>query len=194
MIYVVTDIECDGGTPGEHSMIAFASVAARESGEILGAFEAVLAPLDGATRDPETMRWWSERPDALVAATADPRPPSRVMGDFVNWVKSQPEPCIFAAHPLAFDGRWIDFYLRRFTPYALVQGHYEADKLFAATGLCLRSYAAAILGRPVDECDVGIYPPEWLGHHAHTHRAIDDALGYASLLRTLFAIAKARAS
>lgn len=192
MIYIVTDIEADGGTPGAHSMIAFASVATRGNGEVLGEFEAVLAPLDGATADPRTTAWWAKQPVAWAAATKDPVAPDIVMNRFSAWVRSFGEPAIFTAHPLAFDGNWIDFYLRRFTPYAVVQGHYEDDKLFAATGLCLRSFAAAMTGRSVAECDVGTYPPAWLGNHAHTHRAIDDARGYASLLKTLFAMSRER--
>ena len=40
--YIVTDIEADGGTPGVHSMIAFASVAITAKGIVLGEFEATL--------------------------------------------------------------------------------------------------------------------------------------------------------
>ena len=34
-------------------------------------------------------------------------------------------------------------------------------------------------------------PPEWYGHIAHTHRAIDDARGFANVLAKLFAISGA---
>lgn len=186
MLYIVTDIEADGGTPGAHSMIAFGSVAIRETGAPLGEFEGVLTPLPGATQDPRTMKWWSQFPQAFAAATANPRPAGDVMTDFVHWVKSFNEPAVFAAHPLGFDGNWMDYYLRRFTPYAIVQGFYEEDKLFVSSGLCLRSFAAAITARPVHEMDVSVYPKDWLGSHEHTHRAIDDARGYGSLLQTLF--------
>jgi hypothetical protein len=194
MIYIVTDIECDGGTPGQHSMIAFASVATRETGGTLSEFEAVLAPLSGATTDPRTMAWWAKRPEALAAATDNPVDAAVVMTRFAEWVKNLREPCIFTAHPLAFDGSWMDFYLRRFTPYAVLQGHYEEPKLFHSTGLCLRSYAASVMGKPIPDCDVETYPPEWLGNHEHTHRAIDDARGYAHLLQTLFKISHQRAT
>ena len=184
-IYIVTDIECDGLTLGTNSMIALASVAVADNGTRLSEFEAVLAPLEGASRDSNTMKWWSERPQAWEAATRNPTSAAEAMTRFVRWVQSMSGPCIFTAHPLAFDGNWIDFYLRRFTRYAVLQGHYEPDKLFAGTGLCLRSYAAAITGRPVAECDVSTYPKEWLGDEDHTHRPIDDARGYANLLVTL---------
>ena len=191
ILYAVTDIECDGGVPGANSMIAFASVAVDDTGRRCGEFEAVLAPLDGAGRDPRTMEWWAGRPEAWAAATKDPEPPGAVMTRFVTWIRSLPAPCVFAAHPLAFDGHWIDFYLRRFTRFALVQGHYDPDKLFSGTGLCLRSFAAAITGKPVTECDVSAYPAEWLGNEEHTHRAIDDARGYANLLVILVRMSRA---
>jgi hypothetical protein len=31
-------------------------------------------------------------------------------------------------------------------------------------------------------------PPAWYGHIAHTHRAIDDARGFANVLAKLFSI------
>ena len=69
----------------------------------------------------------------------------------------------------------------------------ETDRLFAGIPLCLRSYAAAITGRPVADVSPGSLPPEWFGDVEHTHRAIDDALGYAHLLVTLHRIAASRA-
>jgi hypothetical protein len=190
LIYIVTDIEADGGTPGTHSMLAFASVAVRADGAMLGEFEAVLQRLDGATQDPRTMAWWNERPEALAAAMRNPRPPEDVMRDFVGWVRQFPGPVIFTSHPLNFDAMWMHYYLRRFTPHGVTEGMHETNRLFSHIGLCLRSYGAAVLGRPVIEVEAAAYPPEWLGHHAHTHRAIDDARGYASLLAKLLAVSR----
>jgi hypothetical protein len=184
-VYIVTDIECDGPRPGAHSMIAFASVAVTARGEQRGVFEAVLEPLPEAAGDPATLAWWKTQPEAWAAASTNPRPPAQVMAGFVDWVRSFETGRIFTAFPLAFDGVWIDHYLKRFTPHALVEGHYARDRLFDGAGLCLRSYAAAVTGRPSWECEPATLPPEWLGDHAHTHRAIDDALGYAHLLGVL---------
>lgn len=77
-------------------------------------------------------------------------------------------------------------HLRRFTRFGLVQGPYESDVLFHGPGLCLRSYAAAVTGRPVADISAASLPIEWFGEVQHTHRAIDDALGYAHLLGELF--------
>jgi hypothetical protein len=184
-VYIVTDIEADGPAPGRNSMLAFASVAVTADGEEKGAFEAVLAPLPSAEVDPDTYAWFQTQPGAWAAATSDPRPPEAVMADFVAWVSGFPVGRVFAAYPLAFDGCWIDFYLRCFTRHALVQGHYAKDRLFDGSGLCLKSYAAAMTGRPPWDCAPRDLPQAWLGGHRHTHRAIDDARGYAHLLGVL---------
>ena len=57
-VFVVTDIEADGLRPGEHSMLAFASVAIAEAtGEEVGRFTATLTPLPELTTEPATMEW-----------------------------------------------------------------------------------------------------------------------------------------
>jgi hypothetical protein len=186
-IYVVTDIEVDGPWAGPNSMRSFASVAVTADGQEHGTFEAVLEPLPGAAPNPDTYAWFQTQTEAWAAATTDPQPTAQVMGQFVDWVHALPGPCVFAASPLAFDGGWYDYYLRRFTRYGLVQGPYEQDILFEGrSGLCLRSYDAAVTNRPVAEVSPQTFPAEWFGNIEHTHRAIDDARGYANLLVELF--------
>ncbi len=184
-VYIVTDIEADGPTPGRNSMISFASVAVTADGVEKGVFEAVLAPLPGAEHDPDTYAWFQTQPQAWAAATTDPRPADQVMADYVAWIRAFAVGRVFTAFPIAFDGPWIDYYLRRFTLYAVVQGHYAGDRLFDSSGLCLRSFAAAVTGRAPWDCQPTSFPPGWLGDHEHTHRAIDDARGYAHLLGVL---------
>lgn len=185
-VYVVTDIEVDGPWPGPNSMRSFASVAVTGSGEELDSFEAVLQPLPGAAPNPDTYAWFQTQPAAWAAATTAPQPVPDIMAAFVTWVQKLPHPRMFAASPLAFDGTWMDYYLRRYTRYGLAQGPYEDDVLFQDPGLCLRSYAAAITGVPVAEVTPGTLPRAWFGDVPHTHRAIDDARGYAHLLIELF--------
>src|SRR5262245_15924058 len=124
-------------------MLSFATVAVTGQGEGRGRFEAVLAELPDAGWHPGTRAWFeNDEPEALAAATTDPRDPGEVMSDYVAFVHGLDGPRVFTASPLSFDGMWIDFYLRRFTPYGLRRGPYEADGLFD-DALCLRSYAAA---------------------------------------------------
>lgn len=107
------------------------------------------------------------------------------MADYVTWLKSLPAPRAFAANPLAFDGSWFDYYLRRYAAYGLAQGPYETDRIFQGPALCLRSYTAALTGLPPAEVGSADLPPAWLGDVPHTHRAIDDALGFVHLLTHL---------
>lgn len=184
-IYVVTDVEFDGPVPGPHSMLSFASIAVAPDGGKHGEFEAVLRQLDGASPDPETTAFWQTQPEAYAAATTGPEPPGEVMRRFVGWIRSLPGDAIFAAHPLAIDSLWMDFYLQRFTGERLIEGPWRPERLFRSAPLCLTSFAAGRLGWPTWKCDVNQYPADWLGDHEHTHRAIDDARGYAHLLATL---------
>jgi len=184
-IYVVTDIETDGPWPGPNSMRSYASVAVSFDGTQHGRFEAVLEELPGAAPHPRTLEWFQSVPEMWAAATTNPEPVPDVMTRYVAWIKALPGKSMFAASPLAFDGLWIDYYLRRFTRYGIAQGPYEEDRLFDGPGLCIRSYAAAVTGRPVAEISPDTLPSEWFGKVPHTHQAIDDALGYATLLVTL---------
>ena len=63
--------------------------------------------------------------------------------------------------------------------------------LFVGAGLCIRSYAKGVLGAKTPKAGAG-YPDDWVGHHPHTHRAIDDARGYAHLLAHLMQVARAK--
>jgi len=184
-VYVVTDIEVNGPTPGEHSMLAFASIAVDAAGREIDSFETVLETLPGAGADSRTIAWFKSFPEAWAAATTNPRPPAQEMARYVDWVRALPGQPIFAAHPLAFDGSWIDYYLRRFVDLRMLKGPWEGDRLFYDAGLCLQAFAAGRLGWPLFDCRNETYPPEWLGHVPHDHTSINDARGYANLLRTL---------
>jgi len=183
--YVVTDIELDGFEPGANSMRSVASVAIDAGGTEAGRFEAVLEPLPGSCPNPDTVAWFRTQPSEVWrAATEGQVPAATAMADFADWVRSLGVPAHFVASPVAFDGGWIDFYLRRFTPYGLVVGPYVPDPLFAGT-LCLHSFAAGVTGAEPATFTVHDLPKSWFGDVPHTHRAIDDALGYANLLTTL---------
>jgi hypothetical protein len=188
LIHVVTDCEFDGPTPGENSLLSFASVALASDGTAVSEFETVIEALPGAAGDPANMAFWERHPEAWAEARRNPKPPAEVMTAFVAWVRSLPGEQVFAAHPLAIDGPWIDYYLRRFAGTRLLDGPWVADRLFRHMPLCLMSMVAGRLGIAWTDCDVSAYPPHLLGQVPHTHRAIDDARGYANLLRGLWAM------
>lgn len=183
--YAVTDIETDGPEPGQNSMLSFASVAVDKAGMVIDQFEGCLQPLKGATSDPGTLRWLQSQPEVWADATRDPKSPAAVMTGYVAWLRALPLRAVFVANPLAFDGFWIDWYLRRFTGYRLVCGPYGGEHLFLGAAIDLPSLVMGVTGWNFDRCRREYYPPAWLGQHAHTHRAIDDALGYAHVLTTL---------
>jgi len=182
-VYIVTDGEFDGPVPGINSMLSFASVAVTAKGENLGEFEAVLEPIIGGAQATETMDFWQTIPEAYAAAIENPRPIVEVMTNFVTWVQSFKRDCLFVSHPLGLDGLWFDYYLRHYAKSSLYEGPWRANRLFNGAPLCLTSFAAGKLSQlPEEDCN---YPQEWLGNQKHTHRAIDDARGYASLLAYL---------
>ncbi|NJO39112.1 MAG: exonuclease, partial [Rhizobiales bacterium] len=53
-IHVATDIECNGPSPGHHSMLSFASVAFTPDKTILATFARNLTLLQGAGEHPDT--------------------------------------------------------------------------------------------------------------------------------------------
>lgn len=187
--YVVTDIEVNGHTPGEHSMLAFASVALDAEGQEVESFEAVLETLPEAGEDPITRQWFRNFPEAWAAATTNPQPPEKVMQRYAAWVRALPGQPVFAAHPLAFDGAWIDYYLRRFTGIRMLKGPWIGERLFYTPGLCIQAFAAGRTGRRFESCTSEAFPPEWLGHVPHSHISIEDARGSANLLKTLLGMA-----
>jgi hypothetical protein len=194
-VYVVTDIEVDGFVPGPNSMLSLASVAVTASGEQVGEFEAVLERLPGAQPNPDTWAWFqSQPPEVLAAATEDPRPVPEVMAGFVARVRGLGEEREFVASPLGFDGQYVDHYLRRCTSYAICEGLYVDDPLFHGPGLCLKSLACGLVGGDPATFTVHSLPKEWFGNVEHTHRAIDDARGYANLLVEVLRRSRERAA
>ena len=191
-IYVVTDIEADGPTPGENSMLSFASVAVGENGTEFGSFESVLQSLPEAAPHERTLAWFKTQPEAYAAATRDPQSAEFEFKRYRHWVRALPGKPTFAAHPLMFDGPWIDYYLRRFLQQPLFVVPWQTDRLFYGAGLCIRSFAKGVLGSHVPQPNN--YPAAWLGDHAHTHRAINDARGYAHLLVYLMSVARQKSA
>ena len=186
--YVVTDIEVDGPIPGKNSMLALASVAVDSTGRRLGEFQVTVAALPDATSDPHTFNWWHNHPEAYIAATTNAQPAEKAIGKYVKWVRSLPGDPVFASHPLAMDAPWIDHYLQRFAGIRFLKGPWDGERLFHGGGMCLKSYAAGRLGWPLWQCSIANYRDDWLGHQDHTHKAIDDARGYAYLLAHLLTL------
>lgn len=189
--FVVTDIEADGPNPLESSMLSFASVACDVSGTVLDEFEAVLTPRPDRKPSPDTMAWWESQPEAYAHATTNPEPPEIVMPRYADWVESLPGFRVFAAAPMIFDGLWMDQYLWTFAGTRVLGGPYKSRQIFRGGGVCLYTMAGTLRGAEYLNWGMQRVPPEWYGHIAHTHRAIDDARGFANVLAKLFAMSQA---
>ncbi len=191
--YVVCDIEADGPIPGAHSMLAIGAVALDAAGmEEVGAFSRALLPLPDAAPNPETMAWWATQPEAWAAVTRGARPAGEVMAEFVAFVDALPQPVAFVAHPLAFDGAWMDHYLKRFTGLPLLAPPRATRRLFDGPGIDLPSLAVGVLGLSYGRCWRKDYPAAVYGDLPHDHDPVEDARGYAALFRRLLALRAGR--
>lgn len=186
--FVVTDIEADGPNPLESSMLSFAAVATDAAGNHFGEFEANLRPRPDRRPDETTMAWWQTQPEAWAATTQNQQAPEAAMPRFADWVDSLPGPRVFAAAPIIFDGLWMDHYLHTFAGTRVLGGPFKARQIFRGGGVCLYTMAGTLRGAPYLNWGMQRVPAEWYGHIVHTHKAIDDARGFANVLVKLFAL------
>lgn len=186
--FVVTDIEADGPNPLESSMLSFASVACDVTGKVLDEFEAVLTPRTDRKPHPDTMAWWQTQPEAWAHATENPEAPETVMPRYADWVDSLPGYRVFAAAPMIFDGLWMDHYLSTFAGTRVLGMPTSDRQIFRGGGVCLYTMAGTLRGAEYLKWGMQRVPPEWYGHVPHSHRAIDDARGFANVLAKLFSI------
>ncbi|PWB94492.1 hypothetical protein [Methylosinus sporium] len=148
--------------------------------------------LIGASPDPQTSAWWATQPLAYAASTRDPRAPEEAMTAFADWVESFGGVRVFASRPLMLDGVWMDEYLRSFAGARLFSAPWEGRRLFHGPGVDIGSLLIGLFGWSYAQTHNLSFPGDWLGGHEHTHRAIDDALGYANVLHRALRISAAQ--
>ena len=190
-IFIVTDIESDGPTPLHNSMLSFASVAVEADGTRHGSFEAQLLQRADRTTNETTMAWWATQPEAWAATRANAEEPAVVMPRYADWVESLPGPKVFVAAPMIFDGLWMDHYLDEYAGTRALSGPFKGRQIFRGGGVCLYTMAGTLRGAPYLDWGMSKLPAEFYGHIAHTHKAIDDAEGFANVLVELFKISRA---
>ena len=180
LVYVFVDVEVDGPDPGKNSLRSLAAVAFSAAGTELREFTRNLQPLKGAEPEPVTLRWWQSQPAPWAEITRDAEVPDLAMIAFAGWVQALPGAPVFAAHPLVFDGSWMDWYLRRYTGTRLFGGPFAGRSLFVGAGIDIPSYVQAALGMDYFR-ERPDYPADLLDGFQHTHRALGDARGHAAL-------------
>ena len=180
LTYCFLDIEVDGPTPGASSMLGLGFAAFDEDGRELDVFEVHLETLDGATGAEDSMRWWRAQPEAWAHVRRDAVPPAEGMEHCLSWLESLGPDLVLAAHPLLFDGIWLDWYFRRFCDAAVFRGPFRVRCPFVGAGVDVPSYVQAALKMEYFTARPD-YPPELLRGVPHTHKPLDDARGHAAL-------------
>ena len=180
LIYCFLDIEIDGPTPGENSMLSLGFAAFDEDEREVGVFETNLETLEGACGAENVMRWWRTHPETWAYIRRTPVPPAVGMKHCLDWLEGLGPDLVLAAHPLLMDGVWLDWYLRRFCDAAVFSGPFRARCPFVGAGVDVPSYVQAALNMEYFTARPD-YPPELLRNVPHTHRPIDDARGHAAL-------------
>jgi DNA polymerase III epsilon subunit-like protein len=182
-IFVVVDIEADGPSVGLHSMLSLAAVATTEQHEV-STFYRKLLPFPEASADPVVTEWWGQHPEAWKEATTNGQSPEKVMTEFYEWVTSLKLQPIFVSNPISLDYTFVSWYLSRFAP-----GNPFKNEKNSIRTLDIKSYVAGKFGFTFDNSR-RIHWPNELTHDIpeHTHNALDDARGYAVVLRKLIAM------
>jgi len=170
-IYVSTDIEADGPIPGPYSMLSFGSAAYMPDKTLLGTFTANLEQLPGASTHPDTMHWWSKRPEEWAASRINLQPPAVAMNTYCAWLKELPGTPVFVGYPATFDFCFIYWYLVHFT----------GESPFGHRGLDIRTFAMAVLQTDFYKASKHDMPKHWFDNLPHTHHALDDALEQGAL-------------
>lgn len=184
-IFIVVDIEADGPAVGLNSMLSLAAVATTKEKEV-SRFYRKLATLPDASPDPGTTMWWQENKEAWKEATTNSQPPQQVMTEFYNWVTGFKLEPIFVSNPTSLDYTFVSWYLFRFAPANPFKNEKNGIR-----ALDIKSYVAGRYELTFDKAK-RIYWPEELTKDmpAHTHNALDDAVGYAVVLRKLIAMSE----
>ncbi len=179
-IFVIVDIEADGPTPGLFSMLSIGAVATTKDAEVSRFYRKIL-PLKEAGQNPNTMNWWNTQPEAWAEVTANAENPEVVMGDFSDWLNMLGKKPVFVAHPIAFDYTFVSWYLYKYVGKNLFTNSKDDPRT-----LDLKSYISAKYSTTIDDASVSNLPKALHeGAPKHSHKSIDDAIGYAFVLRNI---------
>jgi hypothetical protein len=66
---------------------------------LLSTFSANLETMSDAITDPSTMAWWRTQPEAWAACRQNLQSPSKVLPEYVQWLKRLPGEPVFVAYP-----------------------------------------------------------------------------------------------
>jgi hypothetical protein len=195
-IYISTDVESDGPIPGPNSMLSLGAAAfVPPSKEPIATFSANFELLDGATPDPDTMKWWmDEQPQAWFACRENLEKPGDAIARFVTWVggltgieknkQGAVSNAVFVGYPTGFDFTYVYWYIRRF----------GLPSPFSFSALDIKTFAMAILDKPFRESVKRNMPRGWFPKdRPHTHVALDDAIEQGVIFSNMLSQARTQA-
>jgi len=179
-IYISVDVETDGPIPGDYSMLSLGAAAfVPGCSSHIATFEINFEQLPGAFENHETMEWWKTQPEAWKICRKNPVPADFGMKAFVEWVNLHSEATssrpVCVAYPAGFDFLFIYWYLIKFT----------GASPFSFSALDIKSYACAVMKKGYRQSTKRDMPRKWFGTQAHTHRAVDDAIGQGQLFMNI---------
>ncbi|HWZ92444.1 MAG TPA: hypothetical protein VNW92_26445 [Polyangiaceae bacterium] len=181
-IYVSTDIEADGPIPGPHSMLSFASAAYRADKTLVGTFTRNLETLEGARAAPKTEAWWKTQPEAWEACRRDLSAPDTAMHEYAQWLRALPGKPVFVGYPASYDFMFVYWYLMKFV----------GESPFSHSALDIKTFAMCLLGSGYRDSTKKNMPRRWFDDIAHTHVALDDALGQGALFCNMLRASRER--
>lgn len=183
-IYVSLDIEADGPSPAQNSMMSIGAVAYNAQGKEMGRFYCNLLPLPGHSPSPKTMAWWAlpENEVAWRALQSNQTDPGQAMADFSDWLDSISGEKIMVAGPAAYDAMWIQSYAQEF----------GVNNPAFTRWIDIRSYIMGSLGTSYGHSTIARLPDAMKSSHPHTHIASDDATEQGETFVKLLQERKAR--
>jgi hypothetical protein len=177
-VYISVDIECDGPSPGTHSMISLGAAAYdRRTYELIDVFTVNLKPLRVGFQDKSTMEFWDKWPAAYKIATTDPVTPREALQAFNDWAKRWPNK-VLAAYPAGFDFSFIYWY---YTHLQVTFPEFENPWGFSA--LDLKTVIMCLLNVPYKQAVKSRCPSKWFTYvNRNPHVALDDALEQGAMM------------
>jgi hypothetical protein len=138
--------------------------------------------------EPGTLQFWKRDANwvLLRAILQDAEPVGWAMTRFEHWLAQFKNP-VLAAAPAAFDFAWVHYYWWKYLGRSPAFGHRAIDIKTLAWTLMGKGYKSAsksAMAKAFPECFTESLP--------HTHRALDDAVEQAYLLKGLLARANER--
>lgn len=163
-------------------MLSFGAVATGKNKE-LGSLYRKVKRLEGAFQNETTMEWWKSQPTAWEEVSKDAKSADQAMKEFLDWVTQFKGKPIFVAHPVGYDYSFISWYLWKF-----IGKNPFTDERGASITLDIASYISGKYNRSLDSSSRKDLP-DWMkrGMPKHSHNALEDAQGFAVILRNILA-------